>query len=177
MIPKHHVQLVYHLRCFNPSQHKYVPCLTSKPKTTRHTDEGARMLMCLDRWNLRSIKQPLQLHWHCYISPQTASVAPETHQQPVSISLHTLQTHRSVFVSKSSNWRGRYVSLVKGNKESLTWLACTYYSCDSRIQSSTNIFHFNWTTSRLQMNYCAGSHKLNQEETLNVGVSGLLVAS
>lgn len=51
--------------------------------------ECARMLMCLDRWNLHSIKQALQPQWHYYISPPTASMAPRKHKQPVSIVLHS----------------------------------------------------------------------------------------
>lgn len=68
---KHDRLFVYHHWCFNPSQHTSPDCITSKP-----WDMGWMwMLICLDRWNLRSIQQPLQHRWCRYISPQTASVA------------------------------------------------------------------------------------------------------
>lgn len=41
----------------------------------RRGDGCESMLICLDRCNLHNIKQPLQLHWCCYISQQRASMA------------------------------------------------------------------------------------------------------
>lgn len=65
----------------------------------RHRDECERMLICLDRWNLRNIKQPLQLHWHCYISPQTASVAPLRPENTVSHQIVWVHMKDSVLIS------------------------------------------------------------------------------